>query len=388
MAIRIGVVRETFPDERRVALTPTTAELLIKSSFECVVESGAGVAAGYLDAEYEQRGTKVVSREEALRADVLLQVRTYGSNPQGSPSELPYLREGQVLVGFADPLTSLEEMECLAVRGVHLFAVELIPRTTRAQSMDALSSMANLAGYKAALLAASMHTHVFPMMTTAAGTVSPAKVLILGAGVAGLQAIATARRLGSVVSAYDVRSAVKEQVESLGAKFVVLDLESAEGKGGYAAEQSAEFLQRQQDLLGDVLSEQHAVITTAAIPGKRAPILITRAMVERMQPGSVIVDIAAERGGNCELTLPGETIVHSNGVVIAGPLNLASTLAYHASQLYARNLVNFVKNLFKKTGELNSEDEIVRESLVCAMGSVVHPRVAGLIGERHASSAV
>jgi NAD(P) transhydrogenase subunit alpha len=259
--------------------------------------------------------------------------------------------------------------------------MELMPRITRAQSMDALSSMATIAGYKAVLMAADGLPRMFPMLMTAAGTVSPARLLVIGAGVAGLQAIATARRLGAVVSGYDIRAAVKEQIESLGARFVVLAIEStdAQDKGGYAKAMGEDFYRKQRELLGDVLAEQQVVITTAAVPGKKAPILITREMAERMAPGSVIVDIAAERGGNCELTRPGETVVH-NGISILGPVNLPSTIPYHASQMYAKNIATFLKYLIKD-GKLvlDREDEIVRETLVTHGGEIVHPRVQEMV---------
>ena len=290
------------------------------------------------------------------------------------------LRRGQVLIGFGEPLTAVREMADLARTGVSFFAMELMPRITRAQSMDALSSMATIAGYRAVLLGAQALPKIFPMLMTAAGTITAARVLILGAGVAGLQAIATARRLGAVVSAYDVRSAVREQIESLGAKFVVLDLEtgSSEGQGGYAKAMDEEFYKRQRALLTEVIREQDVVITTAAVPGKKAPILVTAQMASAMAPGSVIVDIAAERGGNCELTRPGETVMHQ-GISILGPLNLPSTAPYHASQMYGSNVAAFLK-LMVKNGELtiNREDEIIRETLVTHGGELVNPRVLEL----------
>jgi len=322
-----------------------------------------------------------VSRTEVFaEAGAVVQARAPGANPDAGREDLQLLRPGQILIGFGEPLTALRECAELADRGVSFFAMELVPRITRAQAMDALSSMASIAGYEAVLIGATTLPKLFPMMMTAAGTITPAKVLILGAGVAGLQAIATARRLGAVVSAYDVRSAVKEQIESLGAKFIVLDIESAEGQGGYAKAMDEAFYQRQRQLLGAVLKEQDVVITTAAVPGRKAPILITTEMAEAMSPGSVIVDIAAERGGNCTLTRAGETVVH-RGVSIVGPANLASRAPYHASQMYATNVVNLLKLMLNKEGVLTIDpnDEIVRETLVTHEGKVVNTKVGQLL---------
>jgi NAD(P) transhydrogenase subunit alpha len=292
------------------------------------------------------------------------------------------MQRGQAVIGFGEPLTSVEATHKLAACGVSFLAMELMPRITRAQSMDALSSMATISGYKAVLLAADTLPRMFPMLMTAAGTVAPAKVLVIGAGVAGLQAIATARRLGAVVSGYDIRDAVKEQIESLGARFVVLNVQAgdAQDKGGYAKAMGEDFYRRQREALGDVLAEQNVVITTAAVPGKKAPILVTREMAARMAPGSVIVDIAAERGGNCELTRPGDA-VEQNGVRILGPVNLPSAVPFHASQMYAKNIATFLKYLVKDgTLVLNREDEIVRETLVTHSGEVVHAKVRELMG--------
>jgi NAD(P) transhydrogenase subunit alpha len=287
-------------------------------------------------------------------------------------------------------LTAAEEASELARAGVSFFAMELMPRITRAQSMDALSSMATISGYRSVLLAAEALPKIFPMLMTAAGTITAARVLILGAGVAGLQAIATARRLGAVVSAYDVRSAVKEQIESLGAKFVVLNLEAgvAEGQGGYAKAMDEEFYRRQRAALQEVIREQDVLITTAAVPGKKAPILVTAEMASAMAPGSVIVDIAAERGGNCELTRPGETVMHQ-GISILGPLNMPSSAPYHASQMYGSNIAAFLKLMINKNGELtvNREDEIIRETLVTHGHQVVNPRVSELLGKANAAPA-
>ncbi len=384
MPITVGVVAESCPDERRVALAPSAVPLLNKSGVELSIESGAGAAAGFPDSEYEEKGVRIAKdrAEVFANASVILQVRALGANPDAGRADLRLLRPGQVVIGFGEPLTNFEAAASLAAAGVTFLAMELMPRITRAQGMDALSSMATIAGYKAALMAANALPRMMPMLMTAAGTVTPARVLVVGAGVAGLQAIATARRLGAIVSGYDIRPVAKEQVESLGARFVVLDLETsaAEDKGGYAKAMGDDFYARQRQLLGDVMAEQHAVITTAAVPGKKAPVLITGAMVRRMASGSVIVDVAAERGGNCELTRPGETVEEA-GVRIFGPLNLASTVPYHASQMYARNVVALLKYLLKDgVVTLDRNDEIVRETLVTHGSEVVHPRIRELMG--------
>ena len=379
MPLTIGVPAETFPDERRTALTPRATEVLAKSGVEFVIEAGSGAQAGYPDADYLPKGVRIAnSRMEVFEtASVVIQVRTYGANPEAGTRDLAMLRNGQTVIGFGEPLTSGHRYAELAERGVTSFAMELMPRITRAQAMDALSSMATIAGYKAVLIAADALPRMFPMLMTAAGTVAPARVLVLGAGVAGLQAIATARRLGAVVRAYDVRPAVKEQVESLGAKFVSVELDAAgaEDKSGYAKALGDEFYQRQRDLLAAAVEDSDAVITTAAVPGQKAPLLVTREMIAAMASGSVIVDLAAERGGNCEATRPGETVVES-GVRVIGPLNLPSTVPYHASQMYARNVATFLKHLIHDGAlALNTEDEITRETLVTHQGEVVHPRV-------------
>lgn len=383
MAVTIGVPRETFPGERRVALIPRAADALGKLGASVVVEQSAGVEAGFPDEQYAMRGARAATRKEVFQADVILQVRSLGANPEAGRADLALLRPGQTVIGFGEPLTALEQNSALARAGVSFFAMDLMPRITRAQSMDALSSMATIAGYKAVLLAANALPKIFPMLMTAAGTVTPARVLILGAGVAGLQAIATSRRLGAVVSAYDVRSAVREQIESLGAKFVVLDMDAgaSEDKGGYAKAMGDEFYRKQRELLTNVIREQDVVISTAAVPGKKAPILITTEMVGALAPGSVIVDVAAERGGNCELTRPGETVIHQ-GITILGPLNLASTAPYHASQMYSSNIVSFLKLMLAKDGtlQLKREDEIIRETLVTHGNEVVHARVKELLG--------
>jgi NAD(P) transhydrogenase subunit alpha len=381
--VTIGVPRETFPGERRVALIPRACDALGKLGASIVVEQSAGVEAGFPDEQYALRGARCASRRDVFQSDVILQVRSLGANPDAGRADLPLLRAGQTVIGFGEPLTALEQDSELARAGVTFFAMELMPRITRAQSMDALSSMATIAGYRAVLLAATALPKIFPMLMTAAGTVTPARVLILGAGVAGLQAIATARRLGAVVSAYDVRSAVKEQIESLGAKFVVLDIDAgaSEDKGGYAKAMGEEFYRRQRELLTNVIREQDVVISTAAVPGKKAPILITTEMASALAPGCVIVDVAAERGGNCELTVPGETVMHQ-GISILGPLNLASSAPFHASQMYSSNIVSFLKLMLAKDGslQLNRGDEIIQETLVTYGREVVHARVNELLG--------
>ncbi|MEW5874173.1 MAG: Re/Si-specific NAD(P)(+) transhydrogenase subunit alpha [Candidatus Zixiibacteriota bacterium] len=383
--MKIAVPKETYPGERRVAVIPASLTPLAKLGFDVHIETGAGSLAGFSDAAYSEKGAKVESNRTALisGADVILQVRGFGVNPGAGAADLPHLHTGQTLIAFLDPLGAPQLAQQLAATGVTSMAMELIPRITRAQSMDALSSMATVAGYKAVLLAADHLPRMFPMFMTAAGTVAPARVFVVGAGVAGLQAISTAKRLGAVVSAYDVRPAVKEQVESLGGKFVEFELDTsgAEGKGGYAQAMDEAFYRRQREMMARVVAENDVVITTAAVPGKRAPVLITAEMIRGMIPGSVIVDIAAEQGGNCELTKPGE-IVTQNDVTILGHLNLASTIPYHASQMYARNLQTLLSHLTKdKSLVLNLEDEITREILVTRDGKVVHPRLTGA-GER------
>jgi NAD(P) transhydrogenase subunit alpha len=361
-------------------MTPRACEALAKLKLEVILEFGAGLDAGYPDEEYSKRGVRLVSRAQVFEeAAVVVQARAPGANPDRGSEDLPLLRSGQILIGLGEPLTALREISEIAQRGVSFFAMEMVPRITRAQAMDVLSSMASIAGYEAVLIGAVTLPKLMPMMMTAAGTLTPAKVLVLGAGVAGLQAIATAKRLGAVVSAYDVRSAVREQIESLGAKFVVLDIESAEGEGGYAKQMDEAYYRRQRELLGNVLREQDIVITTAAVPGRKAPILVTKEMAEAMLPGSVIVDLAAERGGNCELTQAGQSIVHK-GVTIVGPVNLPSRAPYHASQMYATNVVNLLKLMVNKEGVLNInlEDEVIRETLVTHGGKITNPKVSQL----------
>jgi NAD(P) transhydrogenase subunit alpha len=363
---------------------PAVIPHLTKAGSEVVMEAGAGADAGYPDDEYSAKGVKILpERSEVFRAaDVVVQVLCYGSNDKTGKADLPYFHSDQTLVGFLRPLGALETIQDIAGRGVTSFSVELMPRTTRAQSMDALSSMATISGYKAVVLAADTLPRIFPMLTTAAGTITPGRILVMGAGVAGLQAIATGRRLGAVVSAYDLRPAVKEQVQSLGARFVELPIEAkdAQDARGYATAQGEEFYRKQRELLGKVVAENDVVITAAVIPGKVSPILVTKEMVARMAPGSVIVDLAGERGGNCELTRGGEIVVE-HGVTIIGKYNLASTVPYHASQLYARNITNFLLHLVKD-GKLqtNPQDEIVRETLVTQGGEVVNARVREFYG--------
>ena len=375
----VGVPRESFPGERRVALVPAVIPNLAKAGLEVVVETGAGVEAGYPDADYAAKGAKIVQqRAEVFRAaDIITQVLCYGSNDRTGKADVPLFHRDQILVGFLRPLGSVTTITEIAGKGVTSFSVELMPRSTRAQSMDALSSMSTISGYKAVLLAADTLPKIFPMLTTAAGTITPARVLIIGCGVAGLQAIATARRLGAVVSAYDLRPAVKEQVQSLGGRFVELPIEAkdAQDARGYARAQDEEFYRKQRELLGKVVAESDVVITTAVIPGKTAPILVTKEMVAGMAPGSVIVDLAAERGGNCELTKAGEQIV-TNGVTILGSFNLASTVPYHASQMYARNLTAFLTHLVKDgKPQINTADEIIRETLLTQNGEIVSTRL-------------
>lgn len=380
----VGVLKETFPGERRTALTPGNVPALVKKGFEVLIESGAGDAAGIPDRLFAEKGARVVSSraEVAGAADVLLQVRTLGANPVQGKADLGLLKPGMVVIGMMEPLTAKDEVSALAEKGVAAFAMELIPRITRAQNMDVLSSQATVAGYRAVLLAASALPKMFPMLMTAAGTITAAKVFIVGAGVAGLQAIASARRLGAVVQAYDVRPAVKEQVQSLGAKFVELPIaaQGSEDKGGYAKAMDEEFYQKQREMMSQVVAGSDVVITTAAIPGKKAPILITGEMVRGMKPGSVVVDLAAERGGNCEVTKPGET-VWENGVSVLGPLNVPSDVPFDASQMYAKNIVNFLL-LLNKDGklEIESEDQVIRETLVVNGGAVVNARVRQAFG--------
>jgi len=379
----IGVVSESLPGERRVALAPNVLPALTKAGLQVLVEPGAGTAAGFLDGAYQERGaTLAASREDVYqRADVVLRVRLGPSGDASSAPDLSLLRAGQAVMAFLDPLSDRALVRDLAERQVSAFSMELMPRITRAQSMDALSSMATIAGYKAVLLAAATLPRMFPMLMTAAGNVSAARAFVIGAGVAGLQAIATARRLGAQVQAFDVRPAAKEQIISLGAKVADIPLEAteAEDRGGYARAQDEAFYERQREMMGKVVALSDVIITTAAVPGKRAPVLITAEMVRAMQPGSVIVDLAAERGGNCELTRAEETVVEQ-GVTVLGPTNLPSTVPYHASQMYAKNVTTFLLHLVKDGAlAFDPDDEITRETLVTHGGDVVQPRVRELV---------
>jgi H+-translocating NAD(P) transhydrogenase subunit alpha len=378
----VAVPRETRPGERRVALIPASVPSLVKAGMEVLVESGAGQSAGYPDQYYIDKGARIApSHAEVFGADIVLQVRAAGAGLHaGQPSVNSY-RRGQVVIGMCDPLGAPKPAADVVAQGVALFSLELLPRITRAQSMDVLSSQASIAGYRAVLMAAAALPKIFPMMITAAGTLNAAKVFVIGAGVAGLQAIATARRLGASVSAYDVRPAVKEQVQSLGGKFVEMQLETkaAETKGGYAQEMGEEFYRKQRELMTKVVAESDAVITTAAIPGKKSPILVPADAVAKMAPGSVIVDLAAERGGNCELTKADQTVVE-HGVTIIGPTNLPAEAPYHASQMYSKNITTFLLNLVKdKQVNFNLEDEIIRDTLIGRDGQVANPLVQKLL---------
>ncbi|HWZ98285.1 MAG TPA: NAD(P) transhydrogenase subunit alpha [Candidatus Dormibacteraeota bacterium] len=380
----LGVPRESYPGERRVAIVPAVIPALAKAGIEVLVEAGAGMEAGYPDRDFTEKGAKFVANRADIfqAADIVAQVLCYGSNDVTGKADLPLMRSGQVIVGFLRPMGKLEELQELAKTGVSSFAVELMPRTTRAQSMDALSSMGTICGYKAVIMAADTLPRIFPMLTTAAGTITPGRVFIIGAGVAGLQAIATARRLGAVASAYDMRPAAKEQVQSLGGRFVELPIEAkdAQDARGYATAQGEEFYRKQRELLGSAVAESDVVITAAVIPGKKSPVLVTKEMVARMAPGSVIVDLASERGGNCELTQAGKT-VKEHGVTIIGVFNLASSVPYHASQMYAKNLSAFLLNLVKDGKlQLNEKDEIHRETLLTQDGEIVNARVREFVG--------
>lgn len=377
----VGLLKETFENENRVALVPQALPGMTKAGMDVLMEAGAGAAAGYPDAAYTEKGATIAAdRDEVFaKADVLVQVRTAGANPSRMGDDLGRYRPGQVVIGFAEPLAEAEKAKELGERGVMLFSMEMVPRITRAQSMDALSSQASLAGFKAVILAAHALQKIFPMMMTAAGTITPAKVFVIGAGVAGLQAIATAKRLGAAVSATDVRPAVKEQVESLGGQFVFLEEIMAEGQGGYAKELTDEQKRKQQELIAKTVAESDVVITTAAIPGRRSPVLVTAEMVKNMPPGAVIVDLAAERGGNCELTQGGQT-VQAHGVTILGPQNVPALVAYHASQTYSKNITTFLTHLVKD-GQvvIDTTDEITADTLITRDGEVVQPRVRQIL---------
>ncbi len=380
--MKIAVVRELFPGERRVALVPVNVPMLTKAGAEVIVQAGAGLEAGFTDSAYADKGATVVAdRSTALEAEIILQVRSAGLDADEGKQTVSQLKAGQIVIGSCDPLGKPQAVGQWASSGVTLFSLELIPRITRAQSMDVLSSQATIAGYRAVLVAALELPKLFPMMITAAGTLSAAKVFVIGAGVAGLQAIATARKLGAIVHAYDVRPACREQVESLGGKFVELaiDASSSEDKGGYAKAMDENFYRQQRDLMASVVAQSDVVITTAAIPGKPSPRLITADAVRGMPPGGVIIDLAAERGGNCELTRADQRTTE-HGITILGPTNIASEVPNHASLMLGNNVVKFLLNMFKK-GELNlnREDEIIRDTLVTFEGQVVNERVKSLL---------
>ena len=385
----LGTVKETFPGESRVGLVPRVLPSLTKAGLEVLIESGAGLAAGFTDDAYSDKGARICNRAEVFgSADLVIQVRGLGANPEYGRSDLELMRRGQILIATFEPLTAAEEIRQIAAKQVSLLALEMIPRITRAQSMDVLSSMATVAAYKAVLLGAQTLVKMFPMMMTAAGTITPARVLIIGVGVAGLQAIATSKRLGAKVQAYDVRPAVREEVESLGAKFVEMELEAgdAQDAGGYAKDMGDEFLRKQRELMTRVVAESDVVITTAAVPGKKAPLLVTADMVRGMSPGSVIVDMAAERGGNCELTKAGETVVEG-GVTILGPTNIAATVPYHASQMFSKNATTLALHITKDGKfRLDTDDEIVRETLVTHEGAIPHPRIREAFGLAEATT--
>jgi len=373
--MKVGVVKETLPGERRVAVVPDTVAKLVAAKLEVAIQAGAGSEAFYADDAYQKAGGTLVPEARAVlsQADAVLKVQP------PSQDEIGALKSGAILISFLQPSAHADVVKALAAQKVTAFSLELVPRISRAQSMDALSSQAGVAGYKAVLIAANRLGKFFPLLITAAGTVTPSRVLVLGAGVAGLQAIATARRLGAVVEAYDVRPAVKDEVKSLGASFVELPLQAQEGQGGYAAQQSEEFLRRQRELIGDHVAASDVVITTAAVPGRKAPILVTKDMVARMRPGSVIVDLAADTGGNVELTKAGEAVV-SGGVTIDGPRNLASSMPVHASQLFSRNVSTLLFSLVKD-GQPNIDfnDEIVKGSCLTNAGELVHPQAKALL---------
>ncbi len=382
----IGIPTEIKPGESRVAFTPENAQLWTAKGVEVLVQAGAGERAGFLDEAYRQAGASIAaSREDVFaRSDIVLQVQSFGANQVNSEGDLALLRQGQVVAGMMDPLATAEGARQLADQGVTAIAMELVPRISRAQAMDLLSSMATLGGYKGVLLGASALPRIMPMLMTAAGTLQPARAFIMGAGVAGLQACATAKRLGAVVEAYDVRPAAREQIVSVGAKpieFPELETESAEGEGGYAKAQGEEFIRRQRELMSQVLAEQDLVITTAAVPGAKSPILITEEMVKAMKPGSVIVDLAAERGGNCELTQLNET-VQAHGVTIIGPDNLPATIPNHASQMVGKNMEVLLGHLIDDEHQLklDFEDQIIQDTVIAHAGDVPHPRLREMLG--------
>ena len=363
----IGIPSETKPRENRVAMVPDNVLAMIKKGAKVLLESGAGMRAGYRDGDYEIAGAELVNNRRDVfdRSDIILQVQSFGANQESGAIDLERLKGDHLVIGMMDPLANPSAIQTFSASGASALALELVPRISRAQSMDVLSSMATLAGYKSVLLAAAAAPRMFPLLMTAAGTLSPARVLVMGAGVAGLQACATAKRLGGIVEAYDVRPAAQEQIISVGAKPIDLDLDTgtSEGSGGYAKDQSEEFLERQRDLMTAVIAEQDVIITTAAVPGAKSPILVTKEMVKAMKAGSVIVDLAAERGGNCELTQSGKTI-NTNDITIIGPENIPSSLAFHASQMYGKNIETLLNLILDDEGNLamdRSRREEVRD---------------------------
>ena len=380
----IGIPSEIKAGEKRVAMSPTNVQSLTDKSAKVLIQADAGSAAGYPDAEYTAAGATVTADRAEIfaSADIILQVQSFGSNNDNSDGDLALLRSGQLVIGMMDPLASPQAAQAVAKTGATAIALELVPRISRAQSMDVLSSMATLAGYKAVLMGASAAPRIFPMLMTAAGTLQPARVLIMGVGVAGLQACATAKRLGAVVEAYDVRPAAREQILSVGAKPVELDLDTgeSEGAGGYAKEQGEDFLRRQRELMTEVVAQQDIIITTAAIPGAKSPILVTEDMVKAMKPGAVVVDLAAERGGNCDLTKQGETVV-AHDVTILGPENVPSDLAFHASQMLGKNMQTLLELIVDEAGNLNLDfnDEIVAGTVVAHEGEIPHPHMRKLL---------
>ena len=378
----IGIPKESCDNETRVAMTPANVQSLVKKGHQIFIESGAGLLAGYADEDYKNSGAELVGREEAFQKEIVIQVQTPGSNTQDESEHLNLMNSGQWLIGHMDPLGNPKFAQTLAEKGINGLALELVPRITRAQSMDVLSSMAMVSGYKAVLLGAQTSPRMFPMSMTAAGTISPSRVFVMGAGVAGLQACATAKRLGAIVQAYDIRPEAQEQIISVGAKPVELDLKAETGEGGYAKEQSAAFIARQQELMGDVMAQQDVIITTAAIPGRKSPILVTENQVKGMKPGTVIIDLAAERGGNCELTKLNE-VVTAHGVIILGPGNLPSSAAFHASQMYGKNIENLLNLVATKDNDFafspDFEDEILANTVTAFEGEVVHPRLQDML---------
>ncbi|MBT5599897.1 MAG: Re/Si-specific NAD(P)(+) transhydrogenase subunit alpha, partial [Planctomycetaceae bacterium] len=381
--MKAAVLKERFPDERRVALLPDNVKKLQAAGYEILIERGAGLGSSITDEDYSAAGAQLIDRAEATAADILLQVRSAGANTANGDDDVQLMHAGQIVIGMCDPLGNAAAIGMLAEQGVSQVALEMVPRISRAQSMDVLSSMATIAGYRAVLHSAFELPRMFPLNMTAAGTLKAAKVFIIGAGVAGLQAAATAKRLGAVVSAYDVRPDCREQVESIGARFVEVQLESddAEDEGGYAKQQSEEFLVKQRELMAELAAESDVVITTAAIPGRQSPLLISADAVATMKPGSVIVDLAAERGGNCELTQADETVVVHN-VTILGPTNLPSEIPNHASQMFGNNITKFLLHLVNDEGEvrLDLEDEIIQGCLVSHAGQVINERIASMLG--------